>query len=230
MQPNQLQQPDQPRLPEKPDNHAIGTIVAVIIVILVSLVIAVQYTATRKSVEPTSSKSTSSTKSSDSEPRNIVDETYDTMASRAKIKARDTERKTDILALNNQAEVYFAKTGGYPAMSDINNPAWRKANEFNTGIDDKALADPLYPDQTTLLSKVPKSVTGGYTYNSSPAGCMSPTDASGAVTAIPESNLCYSFIITALLEDAEDKNALTVVISPDITQYQYIKKYVSTSN
>lgn len=214
---------------DKLSNQAIGTIVITIIVALITLGIAVWYVTIRNPVEANGSNTSAPENSKPDYSSGTSSDAY-TMASRAEMKARDTERKTDIISLNNQAEVYFAKNGGYPALEDINDATWREANEFNTGTDDKALADPLYPQRTNLLKSTPKSITGGYSYSVSPAGCVSPTDSQGSARTVEAESLCHSFILTALLEDKEDKSALAVELGPGVNQYQYIKKYVSIGN
>src|ERR1700759_3299522 len=66
-------------------------------------------------------------------------------------KARDTERKTDIKALQGHLEAYWADNAKYPCMAsvtstcsaDVNDSAFRSAN-FK-GLDPAAFADPKNP-------------------------------------------------------------------------------------
>lgn len=120
------------------------------------------------------------------------------------IRARDTERKTDINSLTNQLEKYYAITGSYPSLQDVNNPAWRITNHFNTGEGDKALADPLHTTTTTLAGTLPSTTTGPYTYQPMPLGCNSATNAKNE-NLVNTTNLCQSFTLTALLENKDDK-------------------------
>lgn len=40
-------------------------------------------------------------------------------------KARDSERKSDIAALQKVLEVYYVDSGRYPSRTDMQNPTWR---------------------------------------------------------------------------------------------------------
>ena len=55
-------------------------------------------------------------------------------------KARDTERTTDIKALQGQVEAYYAQKGNYPTRTNLNDATWRSTNM--KGLDQEALKDP----------------------------------------------------------------------------------------
>jgi prepilin-type N-terminal cleavage/methylation domain-containing protein len=55
-------------------------------------------------------------------------------------KARNTERETDIKAVYGQVEAYYAQSGKYPTLANMNDAAWRQANM--KGLDSEALKDP----------------------------------------------------------------------------------------
>lgn len=55
-------------------------------------------------------------------------------------KGRDSQRKTDINALQSHVEAYYAQTGTYPTAAMINDDAWRQANM--KGLDPEAMKDP----------------------------------------------------------------------------------------
>src|SRR5581483_10159781 len=55
-------------------------------------------------------------------------------------KARDTERKTDIKAVQGQLEAYWANNAKYPTLANLNDATFRQANM--KGLDPAALADP----------------------------------------------------------------------------------------
>src|SRR5215217_495430 len=55
-------------------------------------------------------------------------------------KGRDSQRKTDINAVQSHVEAYYAQTGSYPALSMINDATWRATN--TKGLDPEALKDP----------------------------------------------------------------------------------------
>ena len=66
-------------------------------------------------------------------------------------KAKDTERKTDINALDSHLEAYYAENGYYPTLADMNSAAWVQQNM--KGLDSEALKDPA--GTTTTLSTSP---------------------------------------------------------------------------
>jgi hypothetical protein len=80
-------------------------------------------------------------------------------------KAQDTQRKTDINAIQGQIEAYFAQNSVYPSLAQMNSASWRSSNL--RGLDSEALKDPQGTD-TTLLS-TPKA--HAYAYQVVPAGC-----------------------------------------------------------
>ncbi len=55
-------------------------------------------------------------------------------------KAQDTERKTDINAIESHANAYYAQNGFYPTLANINSVSWRTINM--KGLDPEALKDP----------------------------------------------------------------------------------------
>jgi hypothetical protein len=72
-------------------------------------------------------------------------------------KSKDTERKTDINALMSHVEAYYAGTGFYPTLSEINDANWRSTNM--KGLDPDALQD---PDGSGVLVATPAA--GSYAY------------------------------------------------------------------
>lgn len=98
-------------------------------------------------------------------------------------RARDSERKTDINAVAGQLEAVYAKLGAYPTRDDVNDQAWRTANEFR--LDMKAFADPTNPGTQTLAGA---PAGGAYSYEATPGGCTSTT--------------CTGYTLTATLEQS----------------------------
>ncbi len=129
-------------------------------------------------------------------------------------QARDSERKTDLNSLASQLEVYFAKSAGYPTLTNVNTAAWRTGNQFNAGDNGKALADPVSASSAALVAAV---APNEYSYVPTPAGCTAMTDDSGAT--ISSTTPCTGFTLTAVLENTKDKSATIVG-----TQAQYVKK------
>jgi prepilin-type N-terminal cleavage/methylation domain-containing protein len=55
-------------------------------------------------------------------------------------KARDSQRQTDIGAVNSHVTAYYAETGAYPTLAMLNDSAWVSAHM--KGLDPEALVDP----------------------------------------------------------------------------------------
>src|SRR5882757_2720666 len=55
-------------------------------------------------------------------------------------KARDSQRQTDINAVDSHVEAYYAQNGTYPTAAMLNDGTWRAANM--KGLDAEALKDP----------------------------------------------------------------------------------------
>jgi hypothetical protein len=95
-------------------------------------------------------------------------------------RAKDSERKADVNALQTEVEMYWAGNNGtYPTLANINNTGWRTTNMPD--IDTTMFTD---PDSTsaTLASAPAKNA-----YSYQPTNC----DASG----------CKSYTLTATLSD-----------------------------
>lgn len=85
-------------------------------------------------------------------------------------KARDTERETDIKALQGQIEAYYAQKGNYPTRTNVNDATWRAANM--KGLDAEALKDPKGSTQT-LAAAVSSTQYRYDVLNASDASCES---------------------------------------------------------
>jgi prepilin-type N-terminal cleavage/methylation domain-containing protein len=81
-------------------------------------------------------------------------------------KARDTERKTDIKALQGHFEAYWADNAKYPTLAQANDTTFR-TNNFK-GLDLASFADPKNPTSQTLCGTATASCYG---YAVTPAGC-----------------------------------------------------------
>lgn len=55
-------------------------------------------------------------------------------------RGRDSERQTDLKAMQGQLEAYYADNGGYPSRTDFGTAGWRTNNKVT--LDAKALSDP----------------------------------------------------------------------------------------
>lgn len=101
-------------------------------------------------------------------------------------RARDTERKTDINAIHGQVEAYYAQTGSYPALADVNTAAWRNLNM--KGLDPAALQEPR--GTTQALAATVSNTQYGY--------AVFQTDGTTACTTAAGD--CAVYTLTANLE------------------------------
>jgi len=107
-------------------------------------------------------------------------------------KARDSQRQTDINALDSHIEAYYAQHGNYPTVDQLNSSSWRSTNM--KGLDPEAL---LAPNSTTAIDST-ASTTSKYSY--------APTEGSGSSasactsTSLADDSSCDTFTLTALLE------------------------------
>ena len=107
-------------------------------------------------------------------------------------KARNTERETDIKALQGQIEAYYAQNGRYPTLANMNTAAWRTANM--KGLDCEAVKDPKGTGVGTCTTDAAPyqlaaaAAANVYSYDVTPAGCdNSATDCTGyTLTATDE--------------------------------------------
>lgn len=98
-------------------------------------------------------------------------------------KARDTERKTDIKALQGHFEAYWADNAKYPTLAQANDSTFR-TNNFK-GLDLASFADPKNPTSQQLCAS---AAANCYGYAVTPSGCDdSTTD-------------CTNYTLTADLE------------------------------
>ena len=70
-------------------------------------------------------------------------------------RGRDSERQTDLKAIQGQLEAFYADKGYYPNATDLNDSAWRGTNKVT--LDTKALADPSNAGNEALLPTAPTS-------------------------------------------------------------------------
>lgn len=118
-------------------------------------------------------------------------------------KARDSERQSDLQALQTQIEAFYANNNYYPTLSDLNSSTWRNgdgttANPANMkNLDEAALQDPSEtssavtagPLSGTAASDTNKNVYG---YVPSPDGCTDQSCTGYTLTAYLESGKVYT--------------------------------------
>ncbi|HSX04969.1 MAG TPA: type II secretion system protein [Candidatus Saccharimonadales bacterium] len=101
-------------------------------------------------------------------------------------KARDSQRQTDINALDSHIEAFFASNGYYPTLNDLQTGSWVSANL--KGLDPQALLDPKAAPTDTIAGTATSSA-----YGYSTTGCTTTSPSSST-------NQCTAFTLTADLE------------------------------
>ena len=104
-------------------------------------------------------------------------------------KARNSQRQTDINALDSHLEAYYAQNGVYPSIGQMNDSSWVSANM--KGLDPEALKDPKGSAQT--LAATTSSTEYGYAAKAGASACPDPSTLTDLAT-------CDSFTLTATLE------------------------------
>ena len=109
-------------------------------------------------------------------------------------RARDSERQTDINAVQKQLEAYYAQNGAYPTLANITDSTWRSGNGFK--LDPKAIQDPT--GQTNIAGTA-ASATNKTTYGYvTTASCGAATDNTGG--ALNPATPCTTYTVSAWLE------------------------------
>jgi general secretion pathway protein G len=103
-------------------------------------------------------------------------------------KARDSQRQTDIQALDSHLESYYAQNGSYPSLAVLTSSGWTAANM--KGLDPEALVDP----KGGTIAATAAADHYGYSAKAGGAAC---TDTGSGTTATSN---CDSFTLTANLE------------------------------
>jgi prepilin-type N-terminal cleavage/methylation domain-containing protein len=103
-------------------------------------------------------------------------------------KARDSVRQTDIDALDEHLEAYYAENGYYPTLNDLDSSSWVATNM--KGLDYSATQS---PEGDNIAGTAGAGGSAGWAYGYTTTGCEAGTPSSTA-------NECTSFILTANLE------------------------------
>jgi len=101
-------------------------------------------------------------------------------------KARNSERSSDMSALQTQLEAFFQNSGYYPSLADMNSASWLSTNMKS--LDQNALIDPSNPTSKTLVNG---PVAKSYSYQ--------VTDSSGNSCETTDTN-CAKYTLTATYE------------------------------
>lgn len=105
------------------------------------------------------------------------------------MKARDSKRKSDIVSIQTQLEVFFSTKAYYPSLEDLNDPTWRSTNM--SSLDPTALSDPS--GSSTVLVATPTAKK--YSYE--------PTDKNGGACTGAQAK-CEHYTLTVKLESSTD--------------------------
>ncbi|HPR09638.1 prepilin-type N-terminal cleavage/methylation domain-containing protein [Candidatus Saccharibacteria bacterium] len=121
-------------------------------------------------------------------------------------KDRNTQRQTDIKAVNGYVESFYAEYGYYPYAGDMQVDAFNK--KYMKGLDSKALVDPKQKQDGTETYSTSAVAAGTYQYSYLPlqddnTACTGTTP-SGA-TDEPTDTGCTKYTLTANLEGPGNK-------------------------
>lgn len=125
-------------------------------------------------------------------------------------KGRNTQRQTDIKALNGYVEAFYADYGFYPTGADMQNPAF--ITKYMKGLDRAALIDPKQDqslatdtDETGISAIAVAATTFEYSYVADGTTCSdTATTIPTGNDATPADTGCDSYTLTAHLEKASD--------------------------
>jgi prepilin-type N-terminal cleavage/methylation domain-containing protein len=106
-------------------------------------------------------------------------------------KARDSQRQTDINALDSHLEAFYAQSGYYPTAAMLNDSAW--LNKNMKGLDPEALKDPKATSND--IGTDVSDTQYGY------KALVGTTDCQAATGTSPDQvSTCDGFTLTANLE------------------------------
>ncbi len=103
-------------------------------------------------------------------------------------KARDSQRQTDINAVDSHLEAFFAENGYYPTLKDLQTSSFLSASM--KGLDPQALVS---PKGASVLGTASSSSQEAYGYVASGTSCDN-------TAASSSTNNCTAFTLTAQLE------------------------------
>jgi len=113
-------------------------------------------------------------------------------------KGRNTQRQTDINAVDSHVEAFNAQYGFYPTQADLATSSF--TTTYLKGLDPEALRDPKQAVGATI--GVAASATQ-YSYVAAGTGCTNTT-LTTITAGSPVDNGCTSFILTAQQESGVD--------------------------
>lgn len=113
-------------------------------------------------------------------------------------KARNSQRQTDINAVDSHVEAFYAQYGFYPTLADLQSASF--VSTYLKGLDPEALRDPKQAAGGTIGATASASQ---YSYVAAGTSC-SNTTATDVSSGSPADNGCDSFVLTAKQENGSD--------------------------
>lgn len=114
-------------------------------------------------------------------------------------KARNSQRQTDINAVDSHVEAFYAQYAAYPTLAQLQNSGWRA--KYMKGLDSDAL---LAPSSTTQIDSA-AATTAKYQYaptDGTDACSGGDTSTTGDEPSVDSS--CVAFSLSAELEGGGD--------------------------
>lgn len=110
-------------------------------------------------------------------------------------KARDSERQSDLQAVQTQIEAFYANNNYYPTLANMNDSTWRDTNMKN--LDEAALQDPSETSDAVTSGPLSGSAASAtnkniYGYVATPDGCTDQACTGYTLTAWLESGKLYT--------------------------------------
>lgn len=106
-------------------------------------------------------------------------------------KARNSQRQTDLQAMQTQLEAFYSQNGYYPTRTNVNTASWRATNMKS--LDAGALVDPQSTCNAATSTTCLASSPGAKVYS------YAVTDSSDASCEAAETN-CAKYTLTATYE------------------------------
>ncbi|MFZ1248973.1 MAG: type II secretion system protein [Candidatus Saccharimonadales bacterium] len=112
-------------------------------------------------------------------------------------KGRNSQRQTDINAVDSQVEAFYAQHGFYPKQIDLADATF--VSKYLKGLDPESLRDPKQPKNETIGTTATSSQYSYVASNTGGTGCSNST-ATETSSDDPVDNGCDKFVLTANLE------------------------------
>ncbi len=110
-------------------------------------------------------------------------------------KARNSQRQTDINAVDSHVEAFYAQYGFYPTQADLATATFDST--YLKGLDPEALRDPKQATGGTIGAT---ASANQYSYEAGGTSCVNGT-ATTITAGSPVDNGCDSFTLTAVQEN-----------------------------